>query len=401
MTVRDISNFKLSVNKGEEVLLPRTGIDVTLSDSIYQVSPVMTITAPDTAGILIGIRAGGYGVTYDFSFDSNEKSYRYPMRADHFEVSSLVGGTSALSGTMKISLLHSFVFQESQVRAFRNMSPERVLTNLINEFGSQNFNDSSGFDPSSPLDMEAIYCPSLTPARFIEEILLPLSSAMTDEINNPFYAFIDAQNRFRYVTLKTMLQGRPTKTLLLSNQQSLIAKEGFESSDYKRATAALPFSQEYSRIYDLIDTETDRIEDGEFFSVNSSFTNISSNYVYGFYDRERSVSQFMSENHFQSSDAMLRLQAGVNMKNRKGYLIDKLVVILPLDLDLVAGTQVKLQSYYGNSDRPMTSYTSDYIVESSLHKWNSDANTGTTQLVLGTPDPFISESLIAAKAYEG
>ena len=67
MRVQDISNFKLSVNNGEAIDLPSTGIDVSISDSIYRVSPEMVVTVPDPSGILIGIRAGGYGIHYDFT----------------------------------------------------------------------------------------------------------------------------------------------------------------------------------------------------------------------------------------------------------------------------------------------------------------------------------------------
>lgn len=401
MRVQDISNFKLSVNNGEAIDLPSTGIDVSISDSIYRVSPEMVVTVPDPSGILIGIRAGGYGIHYDFSFESYGKSFSYPMRVDHSEISSLEGGSSAMSGTVKLSLLHSFAFQPSSVRVFKNLAPGKILQNLITEFGQNKFSDVSGFDSSSVLDMEAIYCPSLTPIDFIDKILLPLSSSTSDEINNPFYAFIDARNRFRYVTLKSMLQGKPSKTLMISNQMSLEGKEDFDSGDYFRAIVALPFTQEYSHIYNMIDTETVRLENGEYTSIDSSFKNISSNYVYGFYDREKSMTPYMSEDYFQTSDEMLRLQAGINLKNRKGYLIDKLVVTTLLDLDLTAGTQVKLQSYYGNSNDSMTSYTGEYIIEASEHSWSSKINSGVTKIVLGTPDPFISNTLIAAKAYQG
>lgn len=400
MTVNDITNFSLSLNGNDRIDLPRTGINVSLADSIYRLSPVMTVTAPDPSGILLGTRAGGYGNTYDFRMDIVGTSVRYPFRVDHFEVSDLKGGTSAMSGTFRVVLTHGFMYQPSEMRAYKNQSPGDVITSLINEYGSNNFKSCGDFDTSSPLDMETIYNPNLTPGDFIDRILLPLSSSTTSEINNPFYAFIDAQNRFRYRTLKTMLQQRDIKILVVSNQQSINDQEGFDS-DYIRATVAVPFSQEYSHIYDVIDSETYRIEDGELTKVDSSFKNIAGVYQYGFYDREKSTTQYMSEEYFQSSPAMLRLQAGINLRNRKSYLIDKLVVQTVLDLDLCAGTRVKLQSYYGNSNKSMTSYTGEYVIESSVHSWNSNVNSGTTQLVLGTPAPFITNTLISKKAYTG
>lgn len=401
MTVNDITNFSLSVANGERVDLPRTGIEVTLSDSIYHLSPVMTVTSPDSAGFLIGARAGGYGITYDFEMTVNHRVAKYPFRADHFEVSDLKSGTSAMSGTYRITLTHGLMYQPSEMRAYKNQSPSDILKTIINEYGTNNFKSYSDIEASSPLDMETIYNPNLTPGKFIEEILLPLSSSTTNEINNPFYVFIDAQNRFKFMTLKSMLQQRDIRTLLITNQQSLVGVEEFNNGDYIRATAAVPFSQEYSHIYDSIDTETCRIENGEFSSIDSSLIKIAGAYQLGFYDRKKSTSQYMSEDFFQTSDAMLRLQAGINYKNRKSYMIDKLVVYSVLDLDLCAGTRVKLQSYYGNSEEPMTSYTGEYIIESSVHKWDSNFNSGTTQLVLGTPAPYITQSLIASKAYGG
>ena len=400
MTVNDITNFRLSVNNQRKTDLSRADLSLSLSDSIYRLSPSLTLTVPDPSGVMIGARAGGYGIRYDFEFEAYGKLIKLPFRADHFEVPDLRGGSSALSGTYQINLTHAYMFRPSEMRAYKNKTPGEIISSLISEFGVDKFT-SFNLDPSSSLDMETIYNPNLTPCNFIEKILLPLSSATTNEINNPFYAFIDAQNRFQYKTLKSMLQQRGLKTLLVSNQPSLFKEEEFNSSDYQRVTVAIPFSQEYGHIYDVIDTETTRIENGEFFSVNSSFKNIANTYLMGFYDREKSISQYMSDDYFQTSDAMMRLQAGINYKNRKSYFIDKLVVSTILDLDLCAGTRVKLQSYFGNSEQPMISYTGEYIIESSVHSWNSNFNSGTTQLVLGTPAPYITQSLIASKAYGG
>ena len=401
MTINDITNFSLSVNGKERVDLPRTGIEISISDSLYQLSPRMVVTSPDPLGFLIGARAGGYGVTYDFEMTVNGKVVKYPFRADHFEVSDLKGGTSALSGTYRITLTHGFMYLPSEVRAYKNQSPSDVLRSILSEYGTNNFKSTSKIESSPSLDMETIYNPNMTPCKFIEEILLPLSSATTKGINNPFYVFIDAQNRFKFVTLKSMMEQRDIKTLLISNHQSLVHQEEFNNGDYIRATVAVPFSQEYSHIYDVIDAETCRIENGEFTSIDSSFKNIAGVYQCGFYDRKKSSTQYMSDDYFQTSDAMLRLQAGINYRNRKSYLIDKLLVQTILDLDLCAGTRVKLQSYFGNSSEPMTSYTGEYIVESSVHSWNSNFNSGTTQLVLGTPAPYITQSLIVSKAYGG
>ena len=401
MNIQDISSFRVSVNGEKYFDLPRTGINVQLSDSIYDLCPTMTITVPDSSGLLIGARAGGYGVRYDFELASYDSvTISLPMRADHFELASLSEGTSALSGTVRLGLKHSFAFQPSEMRAFKNSSPDSILRTLMMEFGSENLTSYNDLDSASVLDMETIYNPNLTPIRFIEEILLPLSSATTSMINNPFYAFMDIQNRFRFKNLKSILEQPITRTLVFSTQLSMAKSEMFGAEAVK-AVSIIPFSQKYSRIFDVIDTETDRIENGKWSSVDTSFKKITSGYQMGFYDRKKSLSQYMSETHFQTSDEMMRLQAGINLKNRKAYMIDKIMVSTLLDLDLCAGRKVKIQSYYGNSSEPMTSYSGEYVIESSIHKWDSNVNSGITELVLGTPDPYITNTLISAKAYEG
>lgn len=201
--------------------------------------------------------------------------------------------------------------------------------------------------------------------------------------------FIDCLNRVKYTSLTTLMSQGTVETITISDQ--LKFPEG--SKNMNKAYVSAPFSQKYTRIFDTIDTKTYRIENGRLTTVNSSLSNITESSL-PFYDRELSETQYMSEDYFQSADEMMRFQAGINYKNRKSYLIDKLVVTVPLNLELCAGTVVNLESCYaGGGDTKSESFSGKYLIESSVHKVPSRFNSATTQLVLATPSPSIKSTL--------
>lgn len=400
MTVQDIVDFKMKVGKsGEASSITRTSIEVTISDSIYHLSPEITIVAPDPVGTLAGVRAGAAGTPWTFELDTGRRSVEYPFMTDHGEIQSFKDGSASMSGQYRIVLRHSFIYQPSVVKAYPSKSPSVVVQQIVNEFGSRNFS-SVDFVAASSLDMDYIYNPSLTPAEFIERILLPLSSATTDAINNPYYVFIDARNRFRYVPLLSLMNKKPDYTILVSNQAQL-DPDDYPSDSYTRAIGAVPFTQEYSKIFNVIDTETCRLEDGSFEKVDTSYRKLVDNQSLPFYEREKSVVQYMSEDHFQDSKEMLRFQAGKNFENRRAYLYDKLLVSTLLNLDFCAGQTVNLEVYEGLSDFQVESYSGTYLIESSSHHWTAEMNSGTTQLVLASPNPSIKGTLLEGHAYKG
>ena len=401
MTVQDIVDFKISVGSGggEGFSVSRTSIDVSIQDSIYQLTPEITLVAPDPTGVLVDTRAGAAGVPWSFVLDTGRRSVSYPFVVDHGEIQSLMGGVASISGQYKIVLRHSFRYQPSVVKAYKAKSPSVVLQQVVNEYGSRNFS-SLDLVSASPLDMEYIYNPSLTPVEFIERILLPLSSATTDVINNPYYAFIDARNRFRYAPLLYLLGKKPEYTILVSNQVQL-NPDDFPEDRYVKASGAVPFTQEYSKIFNLIDTETCRMEDGNFSKEDSSYKKIAEGRSMPFYDRPKSVTQYMSGDHFQDSKEMLRFQAGKNFENRKAYMYDKLIVTTLLNLDLCAGQTVQLEVYESLSDSLVEGYSGVYLIESSLHHWTSEVNSGSTQLILASPTPSIKGTFLEKNAYKG
>lgn len=396
MNLADIISLELSIGKGTKSLsLANHAFEVSISDSIYRISPEVRVTIEDQ-GILTSRRMGGYGVNWNFTLQTNNKSFTYPLRADSQEINSRGNNSSvSIAGNFSTLLKHSFVFLPSVVKAYKGKTPNTVLSDIINEYGKNNF-QAVETSSASKLDMEVIYNPALRPSEFIEKILLPLSSSTTSTLNSPFYAFIDSQNRLIFKDLVSLLQGKSVKAIQLKDSIALVGdpKKTINSFD------AIPFSQLYSHIYDSIDTEICSIDaNGKFSAVDTSLKNIAPKMP--FYNRKKSLRRYMSEDEFQTPDAYMRYQSGINNKLRAGYLTDKLVIRTPFDLDLTAGRKVTLKSFMSYSGEEMLSYSGDYIIESSVHSWNALSNSGTTQIVVGTPSPSIKETIIEKSYYKG
>lgn len=403
MKIEDITSIKLSIGSSDYEDIDRGNFNISIADSIYNVSPVITVDVTDSYGLYLGSRVGGYGVPWNLKLSAYGMPIQYQTRAESFEIKSTSQTGEGLGGEFSATLLHDFMFLPSEVKAYKNKSASSLIGTL---FGDYDFYGAEyDYSSSSNLDMDHIYNPNLTPYRFLQEILLPLSSPTTDNVNNPYYVFIDAQNRLKYISLNTMLQRGAIKTLSISSvfrfPKNDSGKKQYDPDKYSKVNISAPFSQKYTHIFDIIDTETCRIENGEYSIVNSSLGKIAGDKM-PFYDRKASKTQYMSEDYFQTSDEMMRLQAGINLKNRKAYLIDKLVVTTILDLDLCAGNMINLESYFsGMEETPAKAYTGKYLIESSVHRWSAEFNSGVSQLVLATPSPSLEKTVFDNHTYEG
>lgn len=402
MTIQDISSLQIAIGDSDYQELDRGNLSVSIADSIYNLSPVVKVSLTDSYGLYLGSRIGNYGTPWKLKLTAYGIPIEYPLKAESFEITSSSETGKGLGGSYSATLLHEFMFQSSEVKAYKNKSASSLISSLFSDF---TFNGSEyDYSSSSNLDMDFIYNPGYTPVEFIDKILLPLSSPTTDNINNPYYIFIDAQNRLKYISLNTMLQRGAVNTLEISNLESFSSDDGkkkYSPKNNSLVAVSAPFSQMYSRIFNMIDTVTCRVENGEYSTVDSSLKKIAGSKM-PFYDRKKSLVRYMSDKDFQTTDEMMRLQAGINYRNRASYMLDKIVVTTLLNLDLCAGTMVNLNSYFSNlGETTAKAYTGKYLIESSVHKWDSGYNTGVSQLVLATPTPSVEQTSLEGHVYTG
>ena len=395
--VADFYTLYMSVNQIKEVTIDSTTFSIALRDSIYDLSPEFVLKIVDKTGLYTATRIGGYGVDWDFRLKLSDKEYAYKCRAERYEMNSFEDSEQGLSGGMEIHMLDSFMYTPSEVKAYKGKSPDKIVKDVVNSSG-RDF-PKINTEASSNLDMETVYNPGYAPRDFIEKILLPISSSTTDFLPNPYYAFIDAQSTFNYVTLKKLWSQSPIPKVLYYGNRIHI-----DSSKETKVMYLAPFSHNYTRLDPAIDSVFCRIEDynGEFQSVDTGMHTFLQKQDLMFYNRDKSIVQNMSGDHFQNADEALREQAGINHRLRKSYLTDKIICSFPLDITYVAGKKVRVDVEYGmGGSVPCEVYSQYYVVESSIHEWDATKDFGTTKLVLGNPVPSAKGTVMAKGLYQG
>ena len=393
--VADYYTLYLKVNGSEEVLISSTSFSISVKDSIYSLSPEITLTIDDIYGFYTGYRLGGYGNEWSFRLIIRGETYNYEYRSERYDISSFENSGMGLSGTLTIHMYHKIMYLPSEVKAYQGKSPDKIVSDLANILQIKKVKN----DASSMLDMTYIYNPGYTPYEFIDKILLPLSSSTTDFIPNPFYAFIDAQNTLNYISLKTLWNASPvTKVLYYGN------KINVDSEKETKVLYFAPFSHNYTHLDPAIDSSMCRIENqnGEFISVETGMNKLLAKQNLMFYKREKSVKLNMASDHFRDSNGAMKDQAGLNYALRKSYLTDKAICSLPLDLAYCAGKKVKVTCEFNISgNEEVETYSQYYIIESSVHEWDSSTFTGTTKLVLGNPVPYGNGTVMQSGLYQG
>ena len=360
--------LKMNTN-GKTVYLGPKDMDISITDSIYRFSPVITLQIPDFYGLYTEGRFCLPGEKFIFTLGTKKKNIEYPFIFSEYETTSSLSSYS-LSGNLKGRLIHEAKFCKKKISIYTKKSPSDVYKEIIKNAGIKSVLTSK----STTLDL--VVDPFYDNEEFTD-LLLKVAHKNATSID-PYFAFIDTENKGNFRSLSDMWNQT-------ANINCVCGKISDVDEDIIPVSTFLPFSQDLTKIYPFLKENFSYFEDTKF-TQNSdrSFTTEYSSVPVIDLDGG-SIST--SESIYTPTNLGIET-AKLNYSHRKGYLIDKAIISIPMDFAVHAGCVINLTVYMNiGTETPAkaNSYSGKYLIESSNHRWSKQDMRGYTDLVIGRP----------------
>ena len=377
------NTYKFTITVGsQQIGLNLKSVNLSVSDSIYELAPRVILTAADSSGISFESRLNILGQEIAFTVNTGEMEVSYPLTCTLYETPE-VNSSNGLSGTLKIEFRHAAKFSGKEATGYSSQSPADIFKTLVSQMNNDfnSFSNGSVKAPVVNIDKTSrcstyplILNPGYETDRFLNEVLLPLANDGSTA-TSPFYAYINIENCANFESLKDMLQKSPCRKIVFG--QALSADTGDVM-----ALTLYNFSQDYGKVSSFIDqsfTYLDKKHEihSEDISLNKIVTPLA------LMKNSTRTNLVYPENTYETIDETK--ESGVEMfGHRKGLLLDKLVVTTFLDPMMCAGKTVDLNIYLNIPGiEKSNNYSGKYLIESSEHIWNARSLMGYTRLVLG------------------
>lgn len=375
--------YSLSITVGsDQIGLNLKAFDIYISDSIYRLCPQVTFITDDISGIAFESRLGILGQEIAFTINDTHSTVTYPLTCIVYETPE-TKSANGLSGVLKLQFSHTAKFSLKQPKCYDNKTPADAFKDLISNM-NQTFNAFANNKMNSPtvnvdkttacVSYPLIYNPGYDNEEFLNKILLPLA-ANGEPNTTPYFAYINAENKAYFESLKDISEKSPIKTLVFG--------KSIDNIDNAAVIFTLQsFSQEYNKVSNFVD------ESFTFFNreqeIESQDTSLKKVFNPLAMMRKSSSMTLLSPEKYDHVIDANEEYAKNNYEKRKGILFDKLYVLTIMDLELSAGKTVNVETYMNiNADEKAESYSGKFIIESAEHIWNSSQLTGYTRLVLG------------------
>lgn len=369
----DYYTINLSFNDRKVEVAPQE-FSFSMADSIYSLYNFATFELNDITGLLQEYfsTTEGAGITLGYGTKEYVNTCKYVIKKDDLPEIKTPG---FLSGDVNAELVnHWYGKQEVKSKAYEN-SIATIVSQLTGGggFTSLDIEDTGNFD--------FWYQPMITDAKFIQEALLP--SAYSPKSNTPFYAYITSDDIFHLKSFNSMITTNPTETIEYRTQnpktknpnQTIHIRKMHQSSDEHRNLLKRNLFK-ISRVDGSLIEDTDGIgsypPQGAKTIPIMNFGDMPTGYMnLGFDDTEAGKSENKEGAKINST--------------KKSAIIDRFLILQPLNPKLKSGNLVQLNIYSSENDGDAlsTHYSGKYVIENSEHIWNSKELRGYTKILVG------------------
>lgn len=370
MVFNDIYEIGISFY-GKTIDLSPVNFSFLLSDSIYSMFPKAKLSINDNEGLfqqyLMSVE--GTEVELSFGYKNSFIKNKYIVNTD-----SLIDSYSGkMGGYLNIELDHFLkTTQSKDMRVFKD-TISKIIRRIVDkyDFTKRNINDSGASD--------YYYQPFINDFDFIENFLLPFSFSNNSK-SSPFYCFINSNNEFNYRNYMSIMNGTPSIELKQgSNDVGSISPTNFTKITRFRTDTKYTYEKRHRKITKLL-------PDGEF-DVREDFINDYPDVPFG--DLPLIVKD---KNNFtgslqlfddESTLGKIEVNAGMKIQTmRNAFSLERLLLKLPLNIDLLAGKNVNVIINASNTDKNSESYSGEYLIERSFHKWEGNSNLAETTIII-------------------
>lgn len=284
---------------------------------------------------------------------------------------------NSLGGINEVNLIHEYYYGQERISdAFTTP----IHTTINNKASSYPFNS---IDIDNTKNQGVWYQPLMFDGQFMEEQLLPMAYSTSNK-ETPYYLFIDSNNDFYFKNYKSLfIDAKPvTSIYTISDTEDSNANNVVKSMN-RLQTDISELRRSFNRLLWYFDDQGQYKESFDSILDYPESNNIKVFPIKGDLSLLTNYEDFYSgsigqdkENEYNNSG--LRL-----FKNRQAFHLEKLFLVMPLNIKFRAGQKLNLiVADAGSDDQNESSlrYSGEYLVETSYHSWNG--TTGSTNLVI-------------------
>lgn len=370
MVYNDIYEIALEMD-GQDIELAPSLYSFVMEDSIYRLYPRLSLSINDQTAIFQEYLATveGLNVSLRYGLEDNSIKCPYVIKYDELPNNTISG---FIGGNIDITLIHDYYSKQTAISKYFENSISKIISDKANNynFGSVNVD--------STVSKYGWYQPLVSDAEFMLHNLLPFAYS-SDTNDTPYYLFIDSNNDFFFKSFKSMIETNPVTDLYFtpktekgSNTKSINAFGRY------RIGSDITKNNRHRVICQIDDS------DGSFNTENDYLTDYPSNtnQVPIIYDKNNITSYFWidrkeDEKALQDNNNGFKINA-----MRNSMLLDKIIIALPLNIDLRAGKTVNIiLPYSDNGEESSLLFSGKYLIDRSWHSW--DSRSGNTLLSIG------------------
>lgn len=337
----------------------------SMRDSIHSLYSKGSLKFNDVTGYLLESRMFTDGIPIELTLGFNEVVAVNKYLFHRMEVTS-TGNPHQLGGEIEVSAIHeSYRQQDRKSRAY-DAKPSQIMEGLLDYV----FFDKE-IEGTKVLTINKLYCPRMNQEEFVQNILLPTSLSLSKN-PSPYYCFIDCQDVLHYESLLGMMSKSPVTQLYLTPRTNI-------GDYYQKILSFSPFSSDVVKLRDSLDFSLEYLSDDGNFGLQSKDVSVSDiDSPLPIYDLKVGKVPVLDDIAESFDDLVF---ASAVSKQRYALLQDRVLVTIPLYVELCAGKMVSLDTVYGGNIAS-DSYSGNYLIEQSDHIWNGENQSGFTQLVL-------------------
>ena len=370
MIYNDIYEIGISFY-GKDIDLTPVNYSFMISDSIYSIFPKAKLSINDNEGLLQQylISVEGTDIELSFGYKNNFIKNKYIVNTDSI-IDSYAG---KMGGYLNIELDHYLkTHQRKEMKVYKD-TISRIIKKILDkyEFSKININDSGASD--------YYYQPFINDFDFIENFLLPFSFSNNSK-SSPFYCFINNNNEFNYRNYMSMMNGKPLLELKQgTNDLSSISPTNFSKITRFRTDTKFTYEKRHRKITKLLENGV--------LEIKEDFINDYPDIPFGdlpliLPDRENFTGSLQL---FDDESTLGKKEINMGMKiqsMRSAFALERLLLVLPLNVELLAGKNVNIIINASNSDKSSDSYSGEYLIERSFHKWEGQSNLAETTIIV-------------------
>lgn len=360
----------LFVNKAQTSLSPNM-FSFSVSDNIYSAFPMLDLSCPDNAGILLELGNFTQGVLLNIKFGIAKDTANLldiDFRSARRDAISPTSGTPGFSGNLQVKGLHDSYFKNRKAPniALKEITVADAVKKMFSSEIKLKVENTNGKIESYSFD---------DPYRFTRDVLLPQAA---NEKVRPYVFFRDLENTLRFQSIDTLERDAPIEKLTFGEIEG--------ENAYNTLNSFLPYNEGLDKtLTDFNVTGKTLKNDLTFEVANKTIAADAKDKIPVVIDTRIHHARYFHRQFNPKVEYGQLNNAFYADAMRAGFFVDKAFCTLPLHPNLTAGKVVEVAVSIldkENKHELSETFSGNWLIEQSIHSWAGPLKQAQTQIIL-------------------